>query len=265
MFLNATFAVTPTVTLRAGARYTKDNVSIDNFYALEGGPLAPGPVGYAPDGSTALWTQTIGSPPATFANYQTGVAAQGPDLEHERRQQQCQLQGRRRLEAQRRRPDLSDLQPGLPRSRVQRPGVQLSARGELRRAGKAQLLRSRHEDGPVEPARRVQCGGFHYDYRNQQFLDAFTLPGGAGSGFHTVNAPKSRVDGAEFEFRAKATDDLEIRSALGLLHSKYVELTLHAGSRGLLRGQPADPGAGLQCAASASTGASPSSRPETCG
>jgi iron complex outermembrane receptor protein len=72
---------------------------------------------------------------------------------------------------------------------------------------------------------------FHYDYKNQQFLDAFTLPGGAGSGFHTINAPKSRVDGAEFEFRAKATDDLEIRSALGLLHSKYVELKLHAASR----------------------------------
>ena len=68
---------------------------------------------------------------------------------------------------------------------------------------------------------------FHYDYRNQQFLDAFALPGGAGTGFHTVNAPKSRVDGAEFEFRARATQDLELRAGLGLLSSKYVELTLH--------------------------------------
>ena len=68
---------------------------------------------------------------------------------------------------------------------------------------------------------------FHYDYRNQQFLDAFALPGGAGTGFHTVNAPKSRVDGAEFEVRAKVLDDLELRGALGLLSSKYVELTLH--------------------------------------
>ena len=31
---------------------------------------------------------------------------------------------------------------------------------------------------------------FHYDYRNQQFLDAFALPGGLGTGFHTVNAPE---------------------------------------------------------------------------
>jgi iron complex outermembrane receptor protein len=39
------------------------------------------------------------------------------------------------------------------------------------------------------------------------------------------------VDGAEFEFDAKATDDLEVRAALGLMSSKYVDLTLHAGSR----------------------------------
>jgi len=70
---------------------------------------------------------------------------------------------------------------------------------------------------------------FHYDYKNQQFLDAFALPGGLGTGFRTVNAPRSRVDGAEFELRVKATPDLEIGSSLGLMHSKYVELTLHSG------------------------------------
>ena len=41
------------------------------------------------------------------------------------------------------------------------------------------------------------AAAFHYDYKNQQFLDAFTLPGGLGTGFRTTNAPKSRVDGAE--------------------------------------------------------------------
>ncbi len=70
---------------------------------------------------------------------------------------------------------------------------------------------------------------FHYDYKNQQFLDAFALPHGLGTGFRTVNAPKSRVDGAEFEFRAKATADLEIGTSLGLMSSKYVDLTLHSG------------------------------------
>src|SRR5207302_1059124 len=70
---------------------------------------------------------------------------------------------------------------------------------------------------------------FHYDYKNQQFLDAFTLPGVGGTLFHTINAPRARIDGAEFEFRAKATADLEIFSSLGLMSSKYVELTLHQG------------------------------------
>lgn len=70
---------------------------------------------------------------------------------------------------------------------------------------------------------------FHYDYTNQQFLDAFSLPGGLGTGFRTTNAPKSRVDGAEFEFQVKATADLQIMANLGLMHSKYVDLTLHQG------------------------------------
>ncbi|MCB7467720.1 TonB-dependent receptor, partial [Lactiplantibacillus plantarum] len=66
---------------------------------------------------------------------------------------------------------------------------------------------------------RIQLNGaaFHYDYRDQQFLDTFALPNGGGTGFHTVNAPKSRVTGAELEFRAKVTADFEIRTNLGWL------------------------------------------------
>ena len=70
---------------------------------------------------------------------------------------------------------------------------------------------------------------FHYEYRDQRFRDAFALPGGTGTGFHAVNAPKSRIDGAEFELRAAATDDLEIDGGLGLMRRKYVEPMLHVG------------------------------------
>src|SRR6267378_1077494 len=35
VFLNTTFVVAPTITLRAGVRYTKDKVTISDFYALE--------------------------------------------------------------------------------------------------------------------------------------------------------------------------------------------------------------------------------------
>ncbi|MEA2946823.1 MAG: iron complex outerrane recepter protein, partial [Alphaproteobacteria bacterium] len=80
VFLNTTLEVVPTVTLHAGARFTKDNVAIRNFYALEGGPATP-PVGLTPDGLTAAyWTQTIGALPATFTNYQQSLAAPGPTL-----------------------------------------------------------------------------------------------------------------------------------------------------------------------------------------
>ena len=231
VFLNTTFAVTPTVTLRAGARFTKDNVSINNFYALEGGPLAPGPVGYAPDGSTTLWTQTIGSQPATFSNYQAGVAAQAPTLNTGEDNTNVSFKAGADWKPS------DDILTYLTFSQGYRGaafnGQAFNFPEEANFAAPEKL--NSYEIGMKADLwnRRGEfnVAVFHYDYRNQQFLDAFTLPGGAGSGFHTVNAPKSRVDGAEFEFRAKATDDLEIRSSLGLLHSKYVELTLHAASR----------------------------------
>jgi iron complex outermembrane recepter protein len=231
VFLNTTFAVTSTVTLRAGARFTKDKVSIDNFYALEGGPLAPGPVGYAPDGSTTLWTQTIGSTPATYSNYQAGVAAQAPTLNTGEDNTNVSFKAGADWKPS------DDVLTYFTFSQGYRGaafnGQAFNFPEETNFAAPEKL--NAYEIGMKADLwnRRGEFNValFHYDYRNQQFLDAFTLPGGAGSGFHTVNAPKSRIDGAEFEFRAKATDDLEIRSSLGLLHSKYVELTLHAGSR----------------------------------
>ena len=231
VFLNTTFAVAPTVTLRAGARFTKDKVSIKNFYALEGGPLAPGPVGYAPDGSTTLWTQTIGAQPATFSNYQTGLSPQAPTLNLYEDNTNVSLKA------------------GVDWKPVDDVLAYLSFSQGYRGAafnGQAFNFPAEANFAAPEKLNSIEIGMkadlwnrrgefnvavFHYDYKNQQFLDAFTLPGGAGSGFHTFNAPKSRVDGAEFEFRAKPTDDLEIRSALGLLHSRYAELTLHAASR----------------------------------
>ena len=83
VFLNTTFKVSPAFSVRAGARYTRDQVNIANFYALEGGPLAPGPTGNSPDGgAVTYWTQTIGAadalPDYATATYQTGTAPQGP-------------------------------------------------------------------------------------------------------------------------------------------------------------------------------------------
>ena len=233
IFLNTTYAVAPTITLRAGLRYTKDQISIRNFYALEGGLAAP-PVGFAPDGGTTHWTQTIGGVGPTTcldpSGFCTGTAPQGPVY-----------------------PDLrqsnnnTSIKVGVDWKPSDDILVYASfSQGYRGAAFNGQAVNSPAELNFADPEKLASteiglkadlwnrraafnAAVFHYDYKNQQFLDAFTLPNNAGTGFHTVNAPKSRVDGAEFEFRAKATDDLELRAGLGLLSTKYVELTLHEG------------------------------------
>ena len=228
VFVNTTFAVAPTVTLRAGARYTKDKVTIANFYALEGG-LLTAPVGFTPDGGTTLWTQTIGALPGTYTNFQSGLVPQGPTTGL--RQDNNNV----------------SFKVGADWKPTTGALIYLSfSQGYRGAAFNGQAFNGPSELNFANPEKlsSIELGFkadlwnrrglfnaalFHYDYRNQQFLDAFALPGGAGTGFHTVNAPKSRVDGAEFEFHAKASADLEILSSLGLMSSKYVELTLHSG------------------------------------
>jgi iron complex outermembrane receptor protein len=231
VFLNTTFAVAPTITLRAGARFTKDKVSIKNFYALEGGPPAPGPVGFAPDGSTTFWTQTIGAQPATFSNYQAGLAPQGPTINLYEDNTNVSFKAGADWKPSDAILAYVNFSQGYRGAAFNGQAFNFPAEANFAAPEKLNSIEIGMKADLWNRRGEFNVAVFHYDYKNQQFLDAFTLPGGAGSGFHTINAPKSRVDGAEFEFRAKATDDLEIRSALGLLHSKYVELTLHAASR----------------------------------
>ncbi len=227
-FLNTTFNLDKKLTLRAGARFTKDTVQISNLYALEGGMLSP-PVGYAPDGGQTLWTQTIGALPADYLTFLPSLAPQGPTTS--RNQDNNNFSVRIGL----------DYKPT--------DGMLLYAsfsQGYRGAAFNGQAFNAPSEANFADPEKldsfevglkselwerhaTLNIALFHYDYRNQQFLDAFALPGGAGTGFHTINAPKSRVDGAEFELRAKPSEDFEIGAGLGLMDSKYVDLTLHAG------------------------------------
>ena len=227
-FFNTTFSLTPTVTLRAGARFTRDDISIDNFYALEGG-LTAASAGFAPDGGTTLWTQTIPfSSTASYSQYSTSLSPQAgvnPTL--------TQNNNNVSVKAGADWKPTDEVLVYVSFSQGYRGaafnGQAFNAPAELNFAAPEKL--NSYEIGMKSAlwSRRAEfnVAAFHYDYRNQQFLDAFALPGGAGTGFHTVNAPKSRVDGAEFELRARATQDLELRAGLGLLSSKYVELTLH--------------------------------------
>ena len=240
-FFNVNIAVAPTVTLRAGLRYTKDKLRIENFYALQGGlGTAPGagapPVGLTPDGGTTWWTQTIPVLPTTGTTYASGLAPQGPRCPDSSGTVIC--------------PNLAQDNSNVS-GRVGvdwKPGAGLLAYASFSRGYRGAAFNGQAYDGPVEltfanPERldslevgvkaifwdkraEIDAAVFHYDYRNQQFLENFPLPGGTGTGFRTKNAPKSRVNGGELELRMKATEDLEIRASLGVLDGQYVELSL---------------------------------------
>lgn len=237
VFANVTFSVAPTVTLRAGARYTKDKVTIDNFYALEGGLPSPGSIGTSPDIDAATWwTQTIGNlPPGVTAPrtyFQQGLAPQGLGVHPEFGKDTSNVSGKVGADWKPSEGLLAYLSISEGYRGVAFNGQAYNDQTELTFADPEKLysyeLGLKTDFGDHRGTFNTAL--FHYDYRNQQFLDAFALPGGLGTGFRTVNAPKSRVDGAEFELRGKVTPDLEIGSSLGLMHSKYVELTLHAGA-----------------------------------
>jgi iron complex outermembrane receptor protein len=227
-FLNLTFAVTPTVSLRAGARYTRDKIAIKNFFALEGGLTAPS-TGFAPDDGTTLWTQTIPYiPTLSYIQYSNLLVPPGgvnPQLEHDNSNTSVKVgidwkptddvliygsfsQGYRGAA-------FNGQAFNFPEELTFAAPERLDA---YEVGAKSQLLQRRAE---------VNVALFHYNYRNQQFLDTFLLPGGAGTGLRTVNAPKSQVDGAEIELRVRPAEYLELRGSVGLMKSKYVQLTLH--------------------------------------
>jgi iron complex outermembrane receptor protein len=227
-FLNAHFDVTPAVTVQAGVRFTRDDISVEHFYALEGG-LTSASAGLAPDGGTTLWTQTIPySPLASYTDFASALTPQAgvnPTLTQNNNNVSSKVGVNWKPQD-----DLlvyGSFSQGYRGAAFN--GQAFNAPAELNFASPEKL--TDYELGMKSQwwNRRLEFNAavFHYDYRNQQFLDAFALPGGAGTGFHTVNAPKSRVDGAEFEVRAQVAENLRVHADLGLLHSKYVELTLH--------------------------------------
>jgi outer membrane receptor protein involved in Fe transport len=227
-FLNATVKVTPTVSLRAGVRYTKDKIEIKNFYALEGGLTGPS-AGYGPTDGTTLWTQTI--PNVTNVSYLQYSSLFVPPggvnapLEHDNNNTSAKVGI-----------DWKPTDQGLIYASFSQGyrgaafnGQAFNSPAELTFAQPERL--DAYETGTKwefwQRRAYVDLSVFHYNYSNQQFLDTFTLPGGLGTGLRTVNAPKSTVNGGELEFRAKATEAVELSGNLGLLNGKYRELVLH--------------------------------------
>ena len=227
-FLHTTFALTPTVRFQAGVRYTRDKIEISNFYALEGGLTAPSS-GYAPDGGTTLWTQTIPYIPAiSYIGYSDLLAPPGgvnTPLQYDN----SNTSGKVGIDWKPSDAALLYASFSAGYRGAAFNGQAFNAPAELTFAAPEQL--DAYEIGSklelLQRRAQIDIALFHYNYRNQQFLDTFALPGGLGTGLRTVNAPKSRVDGAEVEFQDRTTEDLEVSGSIGLLSSKYVELELH--------------------------------------
>ena len=228
VFLNTTFALAPTVSLRAGVRYTRDKIAIKNFYALEGGLTSPSS-GYAPADGTTLWTQTIPYiPTSSYIGYSNLLVPPGgvnPPVEQNNNNTSAKVGI-----------DWKPTEDALLYASFSEGyrgaafnGQAFNAPAELNFAAPERLYA--YEVGSkLELLQRrayFNVALFHYNYLNQQFLDTFQLPGGLGTGLRTVNAPKSRVNGAELELRARVTEDLELSGSLGFLSSKYVQLALH--------------------------------------
>ena len=236
LFLNATYNVLPNFTLRAGVRYTRDNVTIKNFYALEGG-MTNQPTALGPDSYPTLWTQTIPySVPVSYVTYSTSTAAQAgvaPDFSQGDSNVSIKVGADWKVS--------DDVLAYLSFSQGYRGaafnGQAFNGPQELTFAQPEKL--NAYEAGVKSTLldKRLELNGavFYYQYKDQQFLDtycAFPTPDGcAGTGFVTSNAPKSRIVGGELELHAKPTPALDLRASLGLLDSKYQELYLHFADR----------------------------------
>lgn len=226
-FANASFDLAPTVTLRGGLRYTQDDLTIKNFYALNGGLL--GPPAYQGLGLPTLWTQSLPAIDSTYVTFTPGIFPRGatyPDMK--KNNNNVSFRGG------------IDWKPA--------PGqlYYLSvSRGFRSAAFNANAFNYDAEVTFADPEeltayelgaktqfleRRVQLNAaiFYYDYRNQQFLDTYTANNVLL--YRELNAPKSRLDGGEIELRAKVTSDVELRLNLGYTDSKYLDFTSHGVS-----------------------------------
>ena len=242
LFLNANYKVTPKFTLRAGVRYTKDDITIRNFYALEGGLIAL-PTELGPDSVETRWTQTIPYvDPISFVLYSTSLAPQAgvhPDMKNSDSNTSIKLGADWKLS--------DDMMWYLSFSQGYRGsafnGQAFNNESELTFANPEKLNAYELAFKSTLLDKRLEFNGaaFYYEYRDQQFLDTYCafpdIPNNLcyGTGFYTTNAPRSKITGAEFEVHARPTADLDLRASLGVLDSKYEDLFFHYDVRCLCK------------------------------
>jgi iron complex outermembrane recepter protein len=84
---------------------------------------------------------------------------------------------------------------------------------------------------------RVNGAVFHYDYRDQQILDAIKDPLTGATVGKIVNAPRSSINGVELEMAWRATPELTLTQFIGFKTGKFKEYTALSPA-GNLAGQP---------------------------
>ena len=225
-YANISYEVTRSVTMHAGLRYTIDDISVKNFYALEGGLAGP-PACYCINMPT-LWTQTIPVIPGTYLDFSQGIYSRSAPLP----------------EQSRRNNNTSyvvgvdwKIAPGI----LSYVNVSTGYRGA---AFNSQAFNAPSEVNFAKPEtltayeigiksefahHRAQLNAalFYYEYKNQQFLGTSTVNGGLF--YNEINAPKSKLEGGEVEFRAKVTNALELHASAGFQNDKYTETFIFGG------------------------------------
>lgn len=219
-YANVSYDLTRSVTLRGGLRYTIDDISVKNFYALEGGLEGP-PTCYCINMPT-WWTQTIPVIPGTYVDFSQGIYERSAPLPEQARKN-----------------DNASYTAGVDWKMAAGVLSYVSVSTGYRGAA----FNSQAFNAPVEvnfakpetltayevglkselAHHRVQLNAalFYYNYYNQQFLGTSTVNGALF--YNEINAPRSALKGGEVEFRALVTDALEVHATAGLQDDKYTE------------------------------------------
>ena len=201
LYWNGRYEVTNSLTLRAGVRYSEDDVEVSDYDAFFGETL--------PSGQRVLNVPTIiGS--GLKESYDNTSFEAGLDWQ------------------------ISDDVLGyFSFSQGYRSGAingqaYSDATGEITAAEPEEVdsyevgIKSTWQDGRLT----ANAAYFHYDYSNQQFL----IAEGGGFLFPLRNAPEASVQGFEAELQFQPTGGITLSSAIGLLDSEYEELEILGAS-----------------------------------
>ena len=201
VYLKGDYALTSSVTLRAGYRYSDDNVEVSNYDAFFGETTAEGERVL----SFPVFLDAGKSEDFTNSSVELGLDWQANDntlvyASFSQGYRSGAINGQA----------FSD---GLAEITAADPEEVDSYEAGI----KSELL-----DGNLI----INTAIFHYNYKNQQFL----IAEGGGFLFPLRNAPESTVDGFEVDMQLQATDSLSFTAGLGFLDAQYEELDILGAS-----------------------------------